>query len=157
MLRISVRPRRLRYLLLELLLNPIPTMAGERKTSVVDETRLRITSVFTKTGDHAVIDHVADADEEVLVGLGYKQEFKRFVFSASKLPVRVEPVLIRAQRSLHLVLLLRLLFRPGTAPLHCLDPDLQLGLLRPSGLRLGLDRRRCLDSVCRLRHGRAVQ
>jgi hypothetical protein len=27
----------------------------------------------------AVIDHVADSDEEVLVALGYKQEFRRSV------------------------------------------------------------------------------
>jgi hypothetical protein len=26
-----------------------------------------------------VVDHDVDADEEVLVALGYKQEFKRFV------------------------------------------------------------------------------
>jgi hypothetical protein len=45
----------------------------------VDETRLHVTSIFTKTGEHAVIDHHADADEEVLVALGYKQEFKRSV------------------------------------------------------------------------------
>lgn len=43
----------------------------------VDETALNVTSVFTKKGEHAVLDHVADADEEVLVALGYKQEFKR--------------------------------------------------------------------------------
>ena len=52
-------------------------MAGDRNMSVVDEARLKVTSVFTKTGGHAVIDHIADADEEVLVALGYKQEFKR--------------------------------------------------------------------------------
>jgi hypothetical protein len=54
-------------------------MAGERKVSIVDEGRLRVTSVFAKTGDHAMIDRVADSDEEVLVALGYKQEFKRSV------------------------------------------------------------------------------
>jgi hypothetical protein len=58
-------------------------MAAERRVSVVDEARLRVTSVFAKTGDHAVIDHVADADEEVLVALGYKQEFKRSVLPLS--------------------------------------------------------------------------
>jgi hypothetical protein len=58
-------------------------MAGERKVSVVDEGRLGVTSVFAKTGDHAVIDHVADSDEEVLVALGYKQEFKRSVLPSS--------------------------------------------------------------------------
>jgi hypothetical protein len=54
-------------------------MPGEGRVSVVDEARLRVTSVFARTGDHAVIDHVADADEEILVALGYKQEFKRSV------------------------------------------------------------------------------
>ena len=49
--------------------------SGRRRT--VDEGTLHVTSVFQKTGDHAVLDHVADADEEVLVALGYKQEFKR--------------------------------------------------------------------------------
>lgn len=52
-------------------------MALEEKHTV-DEGALRVTSVFQKTGDHAVIDHVADADEQVLVALGYKQEFKRY-------------------------------------------------------------------------------
>lgn len=44
----------------------------------IDEAKLNITSIFqTTTGDHAIIDHVADNDEEILVALGYKQEFKR--------------------------------------------------------------------------------
>ena len=45
----------------------------------IDETALHVTSIFTKRGEHAVLDHTADADEEVLVALGYKQEFKRSV------------------------------------------------------------------------------
>ncbi|KAA6412389.1 MAG: amino acid transporter [Lasallia pustulata] len=49
--------------------------SGRRRT--VDEGALHVTSVFAKTGDHAVLDHVADDDEEILVALGYKQEFKR--------------------------------------------------------------------------------
>lgn len=49
--------------------------SGTRHT--VDEEGLHVTSVFAKTGDHAVLDHVAERDEEVLVALGYKQEFKR--------------------------------------------------------------------------------
>ncbi|MCJ1478073.1 hypothetical protein MMC13_006748 [Lambiella insularis] len=44
---------------------------------VVDEGTLNVTSTFQKSGNHAIVDHVADADEEVLVALGYKQEFKR--------------------------------------------------------------------------------
>ena len=53
-------------------------MAAVRRHTV-DENALNVTSVFAGTGDHAVIDHSADADEEVLVALGYKQEFKRYM------------------------------------------------------------------------------
>lgn len=61
-------------------------MAAEQNTQrryTVDESALHVTSVFTKKGEHAVIDHTADADEEVLVALGYKQEFKRFDLPSS--------------------------------------------------------------------------
>ncbi|TEY61240.1 hypothetical protein BOTCAL_0172g00160 [Botryotinia calthae] len=44
---------------------------------IIDENPLHVTSIFSKTGDHAVIDHKADTDEEILGSLGYKQEFKR--------------------------------------------------------------------------------
>ncbi|KAM0152911.1 hypothetical protein ACHAQE_007882 [Botrytis cinerea] len=43
----------------------------------LDENNHHVTSIFRKTGDHAVIDHKADTDEEILGSLGYKQEFKR--------------------------------------------------------------------------------
>ncbi|TGO68930.1 hypothetical protein BELL_0801g00060 [Botrytis elliptica] len=43
----------------------------------VDENTLHITSIFQNTGDDAVINHLVDTDEEILVSLGYKQEFKR--------------------------------------------------------------------------------
>ncbi|KAL9616293.1 MAG: hypothetical protein Q9160_008833 [Pyrenula sp. 1 TL-2023] len=43
---------------------------------ILDDQRVQVTSIFEKTGDHAIIDHVADSDEEVLGALGYKQEFK---------------------------------------------------------------------------------
>ena len=56
---------------------PGTTMATDRRHTV-DESTLGVTSVFSKTRDHAVLDHVADQDEEVLTALGYKQEFKRF-------------------------------------------------------------------------------
>ncbi|CAG8980197.1 hypothetical protein HYALB_00012389 [Hymenoscyphus albidus] len=47
-------------------------------THTIDEAKLHITSVFQhSSGDHAIIDHIADSDEEILVALGYKQEFKR--------------------------------------------------------------------------------
>lgn len=57
----------------------IVSASGRRYT--VDERQLHVTSVFTKKGEHAVIDHATNADEEVLVALGYKQEFKRFALS----------------------------------------------------------------------------
>ncbi|KAK3673486.1 hypothetical protein LTR78_006720 [Recurvomyces mirabilis] len=47
----------------------------ERHT--VDESTLGVTSIFRTTQEHAVVDHEVDADEEILVALGYKQEFKR--------------------------------------------------------------------------------
>jgi len=50
---------------------------SSREQRVVDDHTLQVTSIFQKTGDHAVLDHVADSDEEVLTALGYKQEFKR--------------------------------------------------------------------------------
>jgi hypothetical protein len=50
--------------------------AGGRRT-VVDESALHVTSVLAKQGVHATLDHEADSDEEVLIALGYKQEFKR--------------------------------------------------------------------------------
>lgn len=53
-------------------------MANNEKHTI-DERALHVTSIFTKTGDHAVLNHTADADEEVLVALGYKQEFKRYI------------------------------------------------------------------------------
>jgi len=53
--------------------------SGVRRT--VDESQLHVTSVFARTGEHAIIDHEADEDERILVSLGYKQEFKRFVTS----------------------------------------------------------------------------
>ena len=43
----------------------------------IDDSILHITSIFQTNGDHAVIHHVADSDEEILYALGYKQEFKR--------------------------------------------------------------------------------
>jgi hypothetical protein len=58
-------------------------MATKRNASVtsgkhaIDEGKLHVTSVLAKRGEHAVLDHIADVDEEILVALGYKQEFKR--------------------------------------------------------------------------------
>ncbi|TGO50007.1 hypothetical protein BCON_0194g00180 [Botryotinia convoluta] len=48
-----------------------------KSRNTVDENTLHVTSIFQNTGDHAVIDHEVDTDEEILVSLGYKQEFKR--------------------------------------------------------------------------------
>lgn len=52
-------------------------MAFSEENRTLDESALHVTSVFQGTGDHAVLDHIADKDEEILVALGYKQEFKR--------------------------------------------------------------------------------
>jgi hypothetical protein len=52
------------------------SLAGRRRT-VVDENALHVTSVLAKQGVHATVDHAVDADEEVLIALGYKQEFRR--------------------------------------------------------------------------------
>lgn len=63
-------------------------MADQRNASVistggrrhtVDEGKLHVTSVFAQKGEHAILDNIADADEEILGALGYKQEFKRYV------------------------------------------------------------------------------
>lgn len=71
-------------------------MAEQRNTSVVsqggtrhevNENKLAVTSVFTKRGEHAVVDHDMDADEEVLVALGYKQEFKRYAMFVAALAI----------------------------------------------------------------------
>ncbi|THV50991.1 hypothetical protein BGAL_0128g00210 [Botrytis galanthina] len=48
-----------------------------KSRNTVDENALHVTSVFQNTGDHAVIDRQVNTDEEILVSLGYKQEFKR--------------------------------------------------------------------------------
>ena len=42
----------------------------------LDMPRERVTSVFS-TGDAPVVDHKLDPDEELLVALGYRQDFKR--------------------------------------------------------------------------------
>ncbi|KAE9973205.1 hypothetical protein BLS_003726 [Venturia inaequalis] len=53
----------------------VVSAGGRRHT--VDESKLHVTSVLAQKGEHAVLDHIADADEEILGALGYKQEFKR--------------------------------------------------------------------------------
>ena len=42
----------------------------------LDMARERVTSVFS-IGDAPVVDHMLDADEEVLLALGYRQDLKR--------------------------------------------------------------------------------
>lgn len=59
------------------------TKEQARVKRTVDEGGLHVTSIFQSSGgDHAVIDHDADADEQVLVALGYKQEMKRCAFQS---------------------------------------------------------------------------
>jgi hypothetical protein len=43
---------------------------------LLDLSKEHVTSVFRK-GDEPVVDHPLDADEEVLIALGYRQDFKR--------------------------------------------------------------------------------
>lgn len=54
----------------------VSTTLAERRHAV-DQSKLHVTSVFSKTGAQAVVDHPIDEDEEILIALGYKQEFKR--------------------------------------------------------------------------------
>ncbi|KAK5136537.1 hypothetical protein LTR08_002881 [Meristemomyces frigidus] len=54
---------------------PLSSTGGHRHT--IDAGALAVTSVLAKTHEQAVVDHAVDADEEVLMALGYKQEFKR--------------------------------------------------------------------------------
>jgi len=58
------------------------TPSPPRMKHTIDERALQVTSVFAKTGDHAVLDHEADEDEKILLALGYRQKFKRFVLGA---------------------------------------------------------------------------
>lgn len=46
------------------------------RTYQLDMAHERVTSVFAK-GDAPVVDHELDADEEILIALGYRQDFKR--------------------------------------------------------------------------------
>ena len=124
-------------------------MESERRTSVVDEARLKVTSIFTSTGGHAVLDHVADADEEILVALGYRQEFKRFVLLGDH---DIQLVLI-AQRPYNMGVLLSIILSTWTSTIYRLDPGLQPRLLWASRLGVGLDCRRRLDSVRRFGNG----
>ena len=75
---------------------------------IVDEGALHLTSVFSKTGDHAVLDHVGDQDEEVLVALGYKQEFKRFALGThlSNISLTCAEISLSCPHSLYLSLCL---------------------------------------------------
>ena len=50
---------------------------AERHKSIVDETDVKVTTVFSDLHEHAVIDDGATLDDKALAALGYKQEFKR--------------------------------------------------------------------------------
>ena len=49
---------------------------ANREKSVVDESQVHVTTVFTD-GEHAVLDANATLDDKALAALGYKQEFRR--------------------------------------------------------------------------------
>lgn len=129
-------------------------MSASARRHTVDERQLHVTSVFTKAGEHAVLDHEADADEQILVALGYRQEFKRFVTDTMK-GIRAPKAHIR-QRFHVARVLLRLVLRAGPLAFGRIDSDLQSRLLRSSRLNMGLDRSRNHDTDRRVRYGRAV-
>jgi hypothetical protein len=58
-------------------------MAETKHTQVVDERDVKVTSVLSAKHDHALVDENATLDEKVLVALGYRQEFKRSLSTAS--------------------------------------------------------------------------
>lgn len=92
---------------------------GRRIT--VDEGKLHVTSVFQRTGDHAVLDHQADLDEEVLVALGYKQEFKRYLVLGASTKALSDYGL---QRLFDLGILLGVLLSSRAPTVNCLDFEL---------------------------------
>src|ERR1700692_914493 len=47
-----------------------------RSSFQIDVAKEPVTTVFMN-GDAPVLDHVPDADEEILISLGYRQDFKR--------------------------------------------------------------------------------
>ena len=112
-------------------------MATDQKY-IVDESVIGVTSIFSNTHDHAVLDHVADADEEVLVALGYKQEFKRFAkLIVPKRYNKAESVQFE-QGFLHMVLIFCILLGPRPSSINRLDSGLQSSFLRTCGLGLGM-------------------
>jgi hypothetical protein len=48
----------------------------ERPYFQIDISREQVTSVLGR-GEVVIVDHKVDADEEILVALGYRQDFKR--------------------------------------------------------------------------------
>lgn len=92
-----------------------------KESAYVDESTIGVTSVFNGTGDHALLDHVATRDEEVLVALGYKQEFKRSVAIAFCL-VLSPSADQRFKRLFHLELFQCVFQHPRTTSQCRLDP-----------------------------------
>ena len=87
------------------------TLSSERK-GTVDESTLRVTSLFQRTSGHSVIDHIADSDEEVLVALDTS----------------------RNSRALDMVFIFGVLFRAWTTTINRIDTWIQLGVFWPTGL-----------------------
>lgn len=71
-------------------------VSSEGRRHTVDEGKLHVTSVLAQKGEHAVLGHIADADEEILGALGYKQEFRRYVrrFSLLKTERQYTPIVL---------------------------------------------------------------
>jgi hypothetical protein len=54
------------------------TSNPQTQKSAHDGKALHVSSILAQTGQHAVLNRSADFDEEIVVALGYKQEFKRY-------------------------------------------------------------------------------
>ena len=126
---------------------------ADRQKSIVDESTIKVTTVFSDLGEHAVLDDNATLDEKALAALGYKQEFKRFVSNAfryTRASFRITDLL----QGLHDVrIILRIVFCSRPASIGCIDHRLFSGLLRNWRSGMGLARGRYNDSIYRIQHG----
>lgn len=118
-------------------------MAGRHASVVVDENDVKVTSVFSRLHEHALIDENATLDDKTLGALGYKQEFKRYLIHLPSTPHNHnhdhEKTLANAAQRLHLMgILLRLLLSAGPAS-ECSKHDHILpGIFRNRRIGLGM-------------------
>lgn len=95
-------------------------MAAGRKGSitVVDENVVGVTSVFAKSGEHAILEEGATADEVTLGALGYKQEFKRYSINHRTPPYLLHSDPTICQRLHHMGILFRFLLGSRSPAIH---------------------------------------